>query len=792
MARKDQIMDAKNLENLKQKSSSVAYGLDTQLDDESVELRNIIQQTIIETRRKIGERTNEKPINYFNELNFGKAFSEVFIDKEKGAPKEDNEKKIQNFKQYMNDNDKVDIGSLLMENGTRSLMFNNFRIIHKHIPECAQALNIYKDNIMSPDDYTKLIFNVNYEKALNEDLQKEVNQQLDGITLKYELEDKADEIIEEALMLGESYTAVLSIENELHRMLGDPSFKNTGSMLNEDMAVLSDKNAVDHPVLSESLSFTQEELSTLNEALLSTQEIKEELEEAKLQQFVASLVNENVKIGSSRELLLEKYEADYDANKDKPGSDIGKDFYQNNDSSKKSKKKARDDGKPMYVNGSAVRRLDPDKVVELRIDNICYGYYYAEEVQNNLPKNSYLGMASGRNASGAMALSQNSTISGTTNTAYSPMTSAAAQLNVGEAKLRVISDMFLKAISKKIDKDFVRKNKEFKDFIYDLVRQDYIIRKGVKLTYFLPEEIIKFECDPIYKDITFFAKLYLSILTNNLLIKLGRAHDKRVFYVNVGADAAYEQAIQTVIQDIKTKDYKMEQLNDFNTVLNLTPGRFDDYYMPSVNGERPVEIETLPGMDVDMNNEFVEYLKNSMMSGMGVPRNLIDVTSDVDYARSISAMNANFVRSVIRYQKKLTPSFTRMYQKLYENEYKYNNDKENEVTMVDLNSIKVQFPSPATLAMSNISDQVQAAEQNADFIATQIVPIKQDGSTEDLRIRLKSMIVKDLLPSIDWERYEEFVDKVKLDIEKENIELKANPAPDDGMMGGDPYGGGMY
>ena len=67
----------------------------------------------------------------------------------------------------------------------------------------------------------------------------------------------------------------------------------------------------------------------------------------------------------------------------------------------------------------------------------------------------------------------------------------------------------------------------------------------------MPDEVIKFEVPAVYKDITFFAKLYLAILTNNLLIKLGRAHDKRIFYVNVGADAAYEQAIQNVIADSK-------------------------------------------------------------------------------------------------------------------------------------------------------------------------------------------------------------------------------------------------
>ena len=772
MAKRDNINE-KNLENLRNKSSFLAYGVDEQLSDENIQLKNIVQQTIIDTKKKLGERTNEKPINYFNELNFGNAFNELFVDKKNENQTEaDKARNSQNFKRYITDNQQIDIGALMAEDASRTVLFNNYRIIHKHIPECAQALQIYKDNIMSPDDFTKLIFNIKYEKAINEEARKLVDERIDSISLKYELEHKADKIIEETLELGESYYAVISLENELSSMLSDP----IRSTLNEDYIRTIDPDTVSVPILSENILLNSEELEALSECF----ELKEgeTLNEKDASVFIASCVNENVVIGSSKELLLEKIEAD----KDKSKNDIPDDFYKKRSVGRPRKNSG--DTKPMYINGSALRYLKPEKIVELKIDNVCYGYFYAEEIANNIPNTTYLGNASGRSVNGTMSLASNSTISGTTGSTYSPVSSAAAQLGIGEAKMKLISNLFLNSISKKIDKEFVRKNKQFKDFIYDLVRQDYIIKKGVKLTYFKPDEVIKFEVDPVYKDITYFAKLYLSILTNNLLIKLGRAHDKRVFYVNVGADAAYEQAIQSVIEDIKTKDYKMENLNDFNTVLNLTPGRFDDYFIPQINGDRPVEIDTLAGMDVDMNNEFVEYLKNSMMSGMGVPRNLIDVTSDVDYARSISAMNANFVRSVIRYQKRLTPAFTRMYQKLYENEYRYLNDQEAEQDEIDIDSIRVQFPSPATLSMTSMTEQIQSAEQNADFIASQLVVPKTDGSNEQERMELKSMIVKDLVPSIDWEKYEKMRDEMKRNVEKEKI---GEPPVDPNMMGGGMY-----
>lgn len=772
-----------NSEKLRSKSSLLVYGTDTTLDDEDSLLKNIVQRTVIETKNKLGERTNGKPINYFNEINFGKAFNNIFISDDNKKQKD--EKSGNNFKRMMSEYTGVNAASLLMEENERSILYNNYRIIHKHIPECANALNIYKDNIMSPDDYTKLIFNITYDKAIDESAKKVINNNIDDLTEKYQIEEKADEIIEEALLLGNSYYAVLSLDDELNYMLDDPIYNN--GVLNEDLygklsKILSEEST-SYDLNDSDVDATTEEKTALMECLNLNITEGDKNSSITENSIIKNIINNNVKIGSKKEFLrerLELLEEQEEKNKENKLNDIPDDYLKNDKNSK-----AKRDNIKMNLNGSVIRHLIPERVVELKIDDICYGYYYAEDAGNVYANSTYLGSSIERDSPNSASMDPNGTMTGNS-LEYKPM-GAAGQLEVSEQKLRLISDMFLKNISKKIDKKFVKNNKQFKDFIYDLVRQDYIIKKGLTLTYFKPDEVIKFEVQPVYRDITFFAKLYLSILTNNLLIKLGRSHDKRIFYVNTGLDAKYEEAINTVIQDVKTKDYRMENLNDFNTILNLSPGRFDDYFMPTFNGDRPIEIDTLAGMDVDMNNDFVEYLKNSMMSGMSVPRNLIDVTSDVDYARSISAMNANFVRSVIRYQKKLTPAFTTLYQRLYRNEYKYFNDNDSNEQNVDISEIRVKFPSPASLSMSNLIEQLQSADQNADYIASQIYPTRMDQRDENKKTILKTMIVKDLVPSVDWSKYEEMKENVEKMVSKDEIE---NPAPEDNNQ--NSYGGGYY
>jgi len=210
--------------------------------------------------------------------------------------------------------------------------------------------------------------------------------------------------------------------------------------------------------------------------------------------------------------------------------------------------------------------------------------------------------------------------------------------------------------------------------------------------------------------------------------------------------------------------------------------------MPSFNGDRPVEIDTLAGMDVEMNGDFMEFLKNSMMSGMGVPRDLIDTTASVDFARSISAQNAQFTRSVIKYQKLLTAPFTKLYRILYTNEYKFSGNKKSNVeSIININNIHIEFPSPTSLIFEKYTAELQTADGNAEIISKQLYPMLSDGSNADKRANIAALIVKDMLPGIDWEKYEELAREAKIDKIEQSIK-NSNPEIADKAVE-DPYAG---
>jgi hypothetical protein len=63
------------------------------------------------------------------------------------------------------------------------------------------------------------------------------------------------------------------------------------------------------------------------------------------------------------------------------------------------------------------------------------------------------------------------------------------------------------------------------------------------------------------------------------------------FYIEVDLDDDSEAVVQSFIRDTKTKDIKMSNFGqDINTLLQSV-GTFQDYFIPVVDGNKPVEID---------------------------------------------------------------------------------------------------------------------------------------------------------------------------------------------------------
>lgn len=770
---KDPKINISTLDKVRGLTSGFIYGTDDSFKQANMEDIQSIRSTISKINQNYRQTTGDDIIEFFN-----RAQSEEVKSKAKSDNQKDDGKKKK--KKLINVNDMLEnpknniINDILFMEAERISLYENFQMIYDHIPQMAQALNTFVDNILSPDDFTKNVFNLYYDKASisdEDDEDNEVIRNLKHINETYKMEDRSTRIIRDTLKLGEQFVAILPLEKEFKEMLKKDS-SNPNRIFGNST---NDSFLSENHILSESMiNIDDEDVDILNETF--GLENDEEKDSTFWTKEVFRMINENIEIVPDSRFLAED---SYIYNEDFTTRSADIPNYEKNKQQEKSDADEKEANDKFKLNGSAIKILDPRRIIKLSVDETNYGYYYVEKVND-----AGFGQAMSKTRQ-----DQNNSFTSSVNM---------DQVNQN-MKQEYISKVFIKNIAKKMDKKFIMQNKDFKNVIYNLVKQGYITDKKVKITYLSPDEVEHFRINEeddhygssIFKPILFTAKLYLAVLTSTLMQKLVRSPEKRVFYIETGLDQDTEGVIQGFVKDMKTKELKMNDLKDINTVLNVV-GQFHDLYIPVVNGEKPVEIETQPGMDVNLDGDFLEYLRKTMMSGIGVPATFLNYAEEVEFMRSLAMQNGKFVRQIITFQKRFGHHFSELYRKIYKNEFKYkdgSNDKQVSEQTVDLKKIEVKFPSPSSLNMTNMAEQINSSRDIVEYIVTTILGEETDMKKKKYAVRA---VTKDLVPSIDWERYEELIKHSTLD--RVADELKENSGgsssdsgddatPDDGTGG---------
>lgn len=776
--------------------TKITFGTDSGLSDDSRKLSNLTTKVTENSIKKYNSQVPDNDLfGYTQQLGFTSFFKALATENNK---LDHNVLKTKNneFTEKM-----VELGSsnaLLLHAGDndRLMAYDNYDAMVRLIPICSMALDTYVANIISPDDFTKRIFNVKY----NDDTKKNMLEPVVKECIrKYDLEAKVTEIVKDSLKLGRKYIAVLQYTDEFNKMLSDTTqVKPLNETLN-DMDML-DEAYVAHVHNTEpkeyNFNFSKDEKLILESYLdinfnadnTLTESLNDLKENNTIITELCRVLNENVKIGSSYDSLKPRFELETTM-KELAKSRADK-FNETNrpklgERRKKAEKEEADSDR-LAINGSALRYLDASRIVKLEIDNICYGYYYIEYDDTEIARfNGTLPSSLYQNMPGVPVVKNDvqSSDSGTKNKPESKI------MNVSDEMYDFISSVFLTGISNKLNKHFLANNKQLKDIIYSLVRQKYIKEKPIKITYFKPEEIIEFAPGSIFENAVYIAKIYLATLTNDIIIKLGRGHDKRIFYVSTGIAKDYEAAIQKTVEDIKSKDIGFNSLGSINSALSLSSGRFDDYYVPILpDGTKAVQIDAIAGANTDEDTELLEYLRKELINIVKLPAAYIaDYSENIEFARNISAQNAEFLRLTISYQLVYNKAFTQLLRTLVRNELMYSKNGINDQSMYDASSIEVSFPSPGALQMTNLMEQTNNASAIGDFFVMMYGHLSDPNNVKINEIYKGKVMRKMLGDMVDWNEFEELYNEAKREVISEKITDKAHGI-DDNIAGG--YGGG--
>lgn len=463
-----------------------------------------LQQKLDKISTKFKSTVSTNPMDFLNRSEMNKASDTKSTN---NSNKLQSNKRIKQLESMLKNSN----GEFFLEEKDRFFRYEDYRLIDSYIPEVSKCLDMIRDCILSPDDITKkdLCFFYNDQNLLLADNTSDyrfVKGNIDSINKLYEFEKVVKNDIREACQLGDLFYLLMPYNTGFSKILKeDDLFVNDdndlyGETLTESMMSLD--NDDDFKALFEDVVY-------LDEKSKKGVESKKLIERSK-KEIIDSL-NNNIKFFKDpTDLLSEKKQ-------------------ENNHS--------RDKLNGLNLTGSIFKKIAPENIIVLELDKQILGYIYIEKNNINLRQDR----TSQRNANPNSLRSGNTGSSINTsdslgygsndifNSRYDYLNRDQSQI---KSKYALISSIFVKGISKKINKEFLKRNQEFKELIYTLVHEEYITKKEVKMTFIEPQYIhhLKLNSTGLYgisriSKSLFFSKIYLAVLLTNIMQKIIRGRD---------------------------------------------------------------------------------------------------------------------------------------------------------------------------------------------------------------------------------------------------------------------------
>lgn len=629
---------------------------------------------------------------------------------------------------------------------------NEIDTVCRYMPKLEEALAAKKDAVLSSDNYSKNFLNGSSKSAgtTNKAL---LAQRLDNLKEKYNLEEKFEMYFDNTQKYGEEFIYCVDYDKALNSLLARKSLTRSPSAMDKfgfhEETIL--ENGITTDINSKPRVFENFKDNNVKVQFNFSGILESALDERTSLKENASIVSESTGIMNEENQIVSKRTN----KKYKLQQSIGDELELPKDDYNTSKdglvdlsdKSLENTGK-VNVPGSVLKRLIQENIIPIYIDDICLGYYYLE----------FTNGANGYDLYSRMMDNYNSMSYAT------PATKAQTDVAKEQDKielLRYISG----TIANKISKSFVNSNQDLAKEIYAILKYNDTFNDtrnvdNIRVSFLSEEDVVhmKFNEDPdTHRGISDLlkclipAKLYSCLYITNTIGQLTRGQDKRVYYVKQNIETNISQSLLNVVNQIKKSNFGIRQIENMNTILNIT-GRFNDYIIPvGPSGDAPIQFEVMPGQEFNQNTELMDKLEEMAINSTDVPLEVIQARYSVDFASQITMTNIKFLRHCYRRQAKTEKFFGRIMTKLYNSEYNEN---------IEIDCV---LPTPLFMNMSNLNNIIETSKNNIQSIADLEYDDNDETSATKKQIFSKLMLREQLSTYIGYDQ----VDRIKVQVDME-------------------------
>ena len=620
------------------------------------------------------------------------------------------------------------LDSLTMKNKRYYSIIKDYEIMPILIPQINRVLMFLTNECLSPDIQSDQTFTITYLADTDE---HQIQKTIDDIKKEMKLDNMLREVYSNRHRLGNEYYTVIDYNETFNHMLDMMQQKG----LVESTAGMTDSQFLEYAF--------QQATDVINECTVQVP-IQVETSKGTITENVdISLDHLNIKIertsllryteNAQSEILHETYSR-YSRKEMMKHQTLNEAVV---DMSKMTS--IVQDLKKKKLDRCTIERLDPAKVFKLEVGGKIIGYFYVMDLNEN-----------DSNVINFSQALKNQLLK----------TKAANMSIANKSAEEVIARELSEKIINKFDPNIGINRLEDIDLLHNFIRNNEIYQGNKRIIFYYEDEIFDMSRadGSLLTNAVFFTKLYSTLLLNNIMTKVLRGRGRQIHMVKTGVSPSIQRYIQNAMANLTMPENNLGTLHgSFEQILNPFNSSSDIVLPVEDTSDRYIETDYIPGQDVNMDDDFLKFLLNSIVSSFGLDAAVIDATNgNLQFARTLSMESLQICNNIRNEQQDLHDSWERMCLEVLQ--IMGDDDVRN---AIDNGLVKVDFFEPESLIIQNTVDAMSNVKSYAEGLADLIPEFNEDGS-EMKRMKFIYGIVKDKL-NIDWATIETQLKEISID-----------------------------
>jgi hypothetical protein len=171
--------------------------------------------------------------------------------------------------------------------------------------------------------------------------------------------------------------------------------------------------------------------------------------------------------------------------------------------------------------------------------------------------------------------------------------------------------------------------------------------------------------ESIFSSVEFSCKVLMALETSLAVQRINRSTEKR----KIGIEIGLPRDARKLVEDLKMELNKRKVcLDDFSTIdaIPSAISTFEDMYVPQKDGTPFVDIQPYSGDMTDVRSKVDElkFLRDQIVAALGVPPAFIGIEENLSNKNALSNENILFARCIINYQKTFSEQITELIKKI--------------------------------------------------------------------------------------------------------------------------------